>query len=74
VQNDVVPCLHELSQSLTQHLLAEENTSDVQPVAKFAEIPNAFGAGDASPILIQRPQSNQKDYYSGKYKGHCVRI
>ncbi|ORY39888.1 hypothetical protein BCR33DRAFT_853028 [Rhizoclosmatium globosum] len=29
---------------------------------------------DAFPVYIQRPQRNQKGFYSGKYKRHCVKV
>jgi hypothetical protein len=66
VQNGVVHCVHELVESLSQRFLSVENASDIQPVAIFADFPNAFGVVDASPISIQRPHFNQKDYYSRK--------
>jgi hypothetical protein len=46
----------------------------MQSDAIFVDFANSFGIMDASLTFIQRLQSNQKDYYSGKYKAHCVKI
>jgi hypothetical protein len=40
----------------------------------FAEFPETFGIVDPSPIFIEKPTKNQKKYYSGKFKNHCVKI
>jgi hypothetical protein len=45
-----------------------------EPTRRFTEFPQAFGIVDASPVYIRRPGKNQKKYYSGKYKRHCVKI
>jgi hypothetical protein len=61
MQNDMMHCLRELVGQLSQRFLTAANASDVQPIALFADFPNAFGVVDASPIFIRRPQSNQND-------------
>jgi hypothetical protein len=43
VQNDVLHWLHELIQPLTQRFLPDADASYIQPVAIFADFPNAFG-------------------------------
>jgi hypothetical protein len=67
-QNDLVRCLYELVEPLSQCFLPVANASAVQPVVIFADLSNTFGILDAGPIFIQRPQSNQKEYYSGNTK------
>jgi hypothetical protein len=53
MQNDMVYCLYDLVQPLTQRFLPAANASDLQPAAIFADFPNAFGVVDASPVLIR---------------------
>jgi hypothetical protein len=48
--------------------------ADIQCEATFDNHPDAFGIVDASPIFIQRPTKHQDEYYSGKFKRHCVKV
>jgi hypothetical protein len=66
--------LNELIHPLTGRFLPTTNVGDTGPDALFADFPDVFGVIDSSPVFIQRPQSKQADYYSGKYKAHCVKI
>jgi hypothetical protein len=45
-----------------------------EPIRHFAGFPQAFDIVDASPIYIRRPIRNQRKYYSGKFKRHCIKI
>jgi hypothetical protein len=74
VQNNIVHCLDELVQPLTRCFLPAANASNMQPDAIFVHFPNAFGVVDAPLIFIQKSQSNQNDYDSGKCKTDCMKI
>jgi hypothetical protein len=47
---------------------------NVFPQRKFDNHPGIFGIVDASPIFIERPTNHQEQFYSGKYKRHCVKV
>jgi transposase len=40
----------------------------------FEDFPHAYAIVDASPVFICRPLRHQQQYYSGKYKRHCVKV
>lgn len=48
--------------------------TEVQCNDVFEDFQNVFGIVDASPVFINRPGRNQQQYYSGKFKRHCVKI
>ena len=49
----------------------EENERDL---TLFENFPNAICAIDASVQEISRPRQNQKQWYSGKHKKHCIKV
>jgi hypothetical protein len=66
--------LNELVHQLTGRFLPATNVGDIEPDAIFADFPSVFGVVDSSPVFIQRPKPKQADYYSGRYKAHCVKV
>jgi hypothetical protein len=50
------------------------NQTNIQYELTFMNHPEAFCIVDASPVFIWRPARHQTEYYSGKYKRHCVKV
>jgi hypothetical protein len=50
------------------------NQANIQCELTFENHHEVFCIVDASPVLIRRPARHQIEYYSGKYKRHCVKI
>jgi hypothetical protein len=65
-------CLEVVSQPL--QALLPRNVADVQCDDVFEDFPEVFGIVDASAVFINRPVRNQQQYYSGKFRRHCVKI
>ena len=41
---------------------------------QFENFPNCLGAVDASVQRIHRPENDQRRWYSGKHKCHCIKV
>jgi hypothetical protein len=50
------------------------NQEHIQCELTFENYPEAFCIVGASPVFIRRPARHQTEYYSGKYKRHCVKV
>jgi hypothetical protein len=50
------------------------NQTNIQCELTFENHPEAFCIVDASPVFIRRPAKHQTEYYSEKYKRHCVKV
>jgi hypothetical protein len=50
------------------------NVSSVQCDHVFGNFPGVFRIVDASPVFTNRPSRHQQQYYSGKFKRHCVKV
>jgi hypothetical protein len=54
--------------------LIPANAADVRCTKVFDHSPHVFVIVDASPVFINPPVFNQQQFYSGKFKRHCVKV
>jgi hypothetical protein len=48
--------------------------ADVRPDRIFEKYPEVYVIVDPSPIFSQKPSRHQGQYYSVKFKRHCIKI
>jgi hypothetical protein len=65
-------CLTPVTDALGSLLPAR--LADVHCQKVFRNFPHVFAIVDASPVFINRPILSQQQYYSGKFKRHCVKV
>jgi hypothetical protein len=53
---------------------ASDDVVSVHCEEVLENFPVVFAIVDASPIFINRPSRHQEQYYSGKFKRHCVKV
>jgi hypothetical protein len=59
---------------VTLESLIPSDVSSVRCDHVFENFPGVFGIVDASPVFTNRPSRHQQQYYSGKFKRHCVKV
>jgi hypothetical protein len=72
VSRIVEACLRETTAILEARMPSD--SADVTSEEAFENFPAVFGIVDASPVFINRPSRHQEQYYSGKFKRHCVKV
>jgi hypothetical protein len=72
VSRIIKTCLEETAKPL--EALFPKDSVSVHCDAAFEHFPAAFAIVDASSIFMQRPSRHQTQYYSGKYKRHCIKV
>jgi hypothetical protein len=71
VEREIAMCVKALLAAFERFIpmsLADINSRD-----EFIQFPQVFAIVDASPIVVTQPIVHQEQYYSGKFKRHCVK-
>jgi hypothetical protein len=72
VQRAIAVCVKVLPAAF-EHFFPK-SLEDIHCDDAFIHFPQAFAIVDASPIFVTCPSLHQEQYYSGKFKRHCVKV
>jgi hypothetical protein len=72
VQRIVATCLTRLASCFDCFIA--KTAQGIRCALTLESFPQVFGIVYASPVFISRPRGDQAQFYSGKFKHHCVKV